>query len=235
MSKKKNLNPKIALSKRKQAAHTRYLSPLSEKPLLPKEKRIEKIADHFESIMQLLGLDIDDDSLSKTPMRVAKMYVNEVFSGLDPSTFPEIRLIDEHCTSDIGHQSLVLTKAHFISFCEHHFVPMIGHAYVGYNPNGKVIGLSKIHRIVRYFAARPQLQERLTSQIADSLSIILETEDVAVSVQAQHFCVLSRGVRDENGITSTNYFSGAFKTDPSKRDEFFKSIEQFSKQSLIPD
>ncbi len=233
MKKKKthNHNPTLKRSKKKDAITTHYPSPVAPKQLaISKEKRIERIAEHFHSIMELLGLDMQNESLSKTPLRVAKMYVNEVFSGLDPATFPEIRLLDQHSSSDIGHQSLILLKVSFTSFCEHHFVPMIGTAYIAYIPQDRVIGLSKIHRIVRFFAARPQLQERLTAQIADSLSTILNSDDVAVSISAQHLCVLARGVRDEEGITTTNYLSGQFQHNPAKQDEFFRSIERLTQQ-----
>lgn len=214
------------------AAITRYPSSIVSSPLSQEEK-IDLIADRFRDIMQALGLDLTDESLAKTPLRVAKMYVNEVFSGLDVNNFPEIRLIEEECTSEVGHHNFILTKCGFTSFCEHHFVPMWGQAFVAYIPQGKLLGLSKIHRIVRFFAQRPQLQERLTSQIADSLAILLESEDVAVTIQAQHFCVMARGVRDENGITTTSYFSGKFKTDASMREEFFRGVDRLMKQGAL--
>lgn len=214
--------------KNEKAAITRYPSPIVKNDLSEKEK-IELIASRFRDIMQALGLDITDESLAKSPLRVAKMYVNEVFSGLNLQNFPDIQLIDEEHTSDVGHHSLIVTKCSFISFCEHHFVPMTGTAFVAYIPKGKLIGLSKIHRVVRFFAKRPQLQERLTSQIADSLAILLHSEDIAVSLHAKHFCVMARGVHDESGATSTSYFGGIFKTDHQKRDEFFHAIDRFNK------
>lgn len=208
------------------AAVTRYPSPISEDaPLLTNEEKISQIADHFEEIMKILGLDLDDDSLAKTPERVARMYVNEIFSGLDLETFPDVSLFDEECAQEQNGQGVILTQVSFTSFCEHHFVPMIGKAYVGYIPSKKIVGLSKIHRIVRFFASRPQLQERLTSQIADSLQTILETDDIAVSIQAQHFCVIARGVQDENSLTSTSALLGSFKEDFLKKEEFFRLIE----------
>ncbi|HXF29502.1 MAG TPA: GTP cyclohydrolase I FolE [Chlamydiales bacterium] len=215
------------MSKKRNPAITRYPSPIAEnRSQRSSEEKIELIADHFHSIMEILGLDMDDESLKKTPGRVAEMFVNEVFSGLSLDTFPDAHLIDEDSSSEVGHHSLILTKCGVMTFCEHHFVPVTGYAFVGYIPRGRVIGLSKIHRIVRYFSHRPQLQERLTAQIADSLSIILGHDDVAVSIQAQHYCVMMRGVRDENGITSTSYFGGAFKNDPSKQDEFFHALQR---------
>ena len=217
-------------------AITRYPSPIATPAAkLTKEEKIDLIADRFHDIMEALGLDMEDESLAKTPKRVAKMYVNEIFSGLDPKNFPNIHLLDEQCTSEVGHHSLLMTKCGFTSFCEHHFVPMYGYAYVAYLPHSKLIGLSKIHRIVHFFAKRPQLQERLTSQIADSLSLILGHENVAVSIHAQHSCVMMRGVQDENGSTTTSYFSGEFKTDASKRDEFFRGIERLMKRSALPE
>jgi GTP cyclohydrolase IA len=209
------------------AAITRYPSPIAEDAeSLSKEEKIALIAEHFHDIMQILGLDLTDESLAKTPKRVARMYVNEIFSGLDLETFPDISLLDEECATEQNGQSLILTRVSFTSFCEHHFVPMHGHAFVGYMPNGKLLGLSKIHRIVRFFAARPQLQERLTSQIADSLSTILESDNIAVAIQAQHFCVIARGVQDDSGITSTSTLLGNFKNDPTKKEEFFNAIER---------
>ena len=213
------------------ASVTRYPSPIAKKPpQLTEKEKIDLIADRFHDIMEALGLDMSDESLAKTPQRVGRMFVDEVFSGLNEENFPDIHLINEACTSAVGHHSLVLSKCSFTSFCEHHFVPMWGYAFVGYIPNGQLIGLSKLNRIVRFFAQRPQLQERLTAQIADSLALVLGHEDVAVAVHAQHSCVMMRGARDEHGITGTSYFSGTFKTDPLKREEFFRNIDRVMKQ-----
>jgi len=205
------------------ASITSHPTPLAKNPpALSGEEKIERIAEHFHEILKTLGLDMDDASLKKSPLRIAKMYVNEIFSGLSEETFPETHLIDEE-----GYENNhVYTKCGFTSMCEHHFVPMTGFVYVSYISHGQVIGLSKIHRIVRYFAARPQLQERLTAQIADSLAIIFGHDDIAVAIQASHFCVMMRGVRDENARTSTSYFSGAFKRDPELREEFFRMMRQ---------
>lgn len=220
-------------TRRKLAATTRFPSPILPTDLSDKEK-ISKIAHHFTQIMQTLGLDLNDHSLTQTPERVAKMYVEEVFRGLDITQFPKISFFKEDI-SESDYKGVVVTKAHFISFCEHHFVPMVGIAFVGYIPNGQVIGLSKISRLVRYFAARPQLQERLSAQIADSLSILLDHEDVAVSIQAQHMCVISRGAKDEGGCTTSLYAKGQFQHDVEVRRDFQAIIAQMlSQEKLLP-
>lgn len=170
--------------------------------------KIELIAKHFKEIMQILGLDLEDDSLKGTPNRVAKMYIKEVFSGLNPANKPSIRLFENKYNYD---QMLVEKDITFYSHCEHHFVPIYGKAHVAYFSSGKVIGLSKINRIVQYFSKRPQVQERLTVQIANELKTILQTEDVAVVMDATHMCVSSRGVNDTNSRTGTAYFSGKFE------------------------
>ena len=197
-----------------------FIAPL---PSMSDEKKIEVIADHFKGIMEVLGLDLENESLARTPYRVAKMYVQEVFSGIDSKNFPAMSFFpDDFHHEHKGH--LVLVKVTFTSFCEHHFIPMEGTAYVGYIPNGKIIGLSKISRIVRYFARRPQLQERMTAQIADSLSILLNTENVAVTITARHFCVIARGVEDTHSHTITNVLRGEFDTNDAMRKEFFEGI-----------
>lgn len=206
-------------------AITRYPSPI-RMPKLSKEVRIERIAEHLQHVMELLGVDLSNQSVSKTPLRMAKMYVNEFFSGLNIEQFPDISLFDEEHTSEEGNHSIVLTKCGFTSFCEHHFVPMTGFVFVGYLPAGKLLGLSKIHRVVRYFASRPQLQERLTSQIGDSLATLLDTTHIAVTTHAEHFCVKARGIRDETGMTSTSYFGGDFLTCPLWREEFFRGVDR---------
>jgi GTP cyclohydrolase I len=219
------------MSKKKDAIHTRFPSPISKKaPLLSKEKKIDFIATRFREILEVLGLDLADPSLQKTPERIARMYVNEIFSGLDDANFPHAALLEEEAVAAGGHHSMIVTQCSFVSICEHHFVPMIGTAYVGYVPNGRLIGLSKLHRLVRFFAARPQLQERLTAQIADSLSTLVATRDVACTITAQHSCVLMRGVKDESGRTTTNYFSGTLKRDPVLQEEFFRTIERLTRE-----
>lgn len=205
---------------------TNYPNPITKLlESVSDEKKIHKIAEHFREIMITLGLDVEDESLSQTPNRIAKMYVKEIFSGLNPKNFPDISLVKDH-ELPLHRSSIVFVSVSFISFCEHHFVPMKGTAYVAYRPNGKLIGLSKIPRIVRYFARRPQLQERMTAQIADCLSLILETEDVAVSMTASHFCVLARGVHDQNSHTITNVLRGEFDENSDIRHEFFDAINR---------
>jgi len=182
--------------------------------------KIELISKHFREIMNILGLDLSDDSLSGTPNRVAKMYVKEVFSGLNPENKPSVRLFDNKYNYD---QMLVEKDITFYSHCEHHFVPIYGRVHVAYFSSGKVIGLSKINRIVQYFAKRPQVQERLTVQIAEELKNALETQDVAVVVDATHMCVSSRGVGDTNSKTGTAHFDGQFK-EQNIRNEFLNFI-----------
>lgn len=175
--------------------------------LLSDEEKKEKIASHFSEIMNILGLDLTDDSLQGTPKRVAKMYVEEIFSGLDPKNKPKIALFENKYQYN---QMLVEKNITFYSNCEHHFVPIFGKVHVAYISSGKVIGLSKINRIVQYFAKRPQVQERLTIQIANELMSVLETEDVAIIIDAKHLCVSSRGIKDESSATVTTSFNGAF-------------------------
>lgn len=191
-------------------------TPTVENSLSDAEK-LELIADRFGDIMRALGLDLRNDSLAETPKRVAKMFVCELFSGLDPRNFPKITAIQ----NDMNYNQMVIVRdVSFTSACEHHFVAFDGFATVAYVPRAKVIGLSKINRIVRYFARRPQVQERLTKQVADCLVAILETEDVAVHFTAQHLCVASRGVEDPSSMTTTTDLRGAFKADAKTRSEF---------------
>jgi GTP cyclohydrolase I len=170
--------------------------------------KIELIQGHFKEIMHILGLDLSDDSLKGTPARVAKMYVKEIFSGLNPANKPAARLFENKYKY---REMLVEKDITFYSSCEHHFVPIIGKAHVAYISSGKVIGLSKINRIVQYFAKRPQVQERLTIQIANELKKALKTNDVGVVLDATHLCVSSRGVGDTNSRTGTAHFTGKFK------------------------
>jgi GTP cyclohydrolase IA len=183
-------------------------------------EKIERIQFHFQQIMEILGLDLTDDSLKDTPARVAKLYVKEIFQGLNPEAFPEITLFN----NSYGYtDALIERDIQVYSYCEHHFVPFIGRAHVAYIPSDKVIGLSKLNRIVKYFARRPQVQERLTNDIATSLKSILNTDDVAVYIEARHFCISSRGVEDTNSATITTHFSGRFKED-GERSRFYSSI-----------
>ncbi|MFQ3575457.1 MAG: GTP cyclohydrolase I FolE [Cytophagales bacterium] len=182
---------------------------------LDDETKINLIEEHFREIMTILGLDLNDDSLKGTPRRVAKMYIQEIFSGLDPKNFPNIQLFENKYQYN---EMLVERDITFYSNCEHHFVPIIGKAHVAYISNGQVIGLSKINRIVQYFAKRPQVQERLTVQIANSLKEVLGTEDVAVLIDASHLCVSSRGIKDVSSRTVTSHYSGAFDNEDKKKE-----------------
>ena len=187
---------------------------------LSDEEKITKISYHFRNIMETLGLDLTDDSLGGTPLRVAKMYVNEVFSGLDPKNMPSATLFENKFKYN---QMVVEKDITFYSHCEHHFVPIYGKAHVAYISSGKVIGLSKINRIVQYFAKRPQVQERLTMQVGQQMMEYLNTEDVAVVMDANHMCVSSRGVGDVNSKTGTAFFNGRFNDDITKH-EFLNYI-----------
>ncbi|MEO1487707.1 MAG: GTP cyclohydrolase I FolE [Bacteroidota bacterium] len=187
---------------------------------LTDEEKKESIAKLFEQIMDVMGLDLTDDSLKGTPKRVAKMYIDEIFSGLNPANKPKVALFENKYQYN---QMLVEKDITFYSNCEHHFVPIIGKAHVAYISSGKVIGLSKLNRIVQYFAKRPQVQERLTNQIALELQSILETEDVAVIIDAKHLCVSSRGIKDDTSATVTSFYGGQFNT-PEKIQELYNYI-----------
>ena len=176
---------------------------------LSDSEKKERIAILFEEIMDVIGLDLTDDSLKGTPKRVAKMYIDEIFSGLNPKNKPNIALFDNKYQYN---QMLVEKNITFYSNCEHHFVPIIGKAHVAYISSGKVIGLSKLNRIVQYYAKRPQVQERLTNQIANELQSVLNTKDVAVIIDAKHLCVSSRGIKDNTSKTVTAYYGGRFNT-----------------------
>ena len=184
------------------------------------EEKIAQIEYHFRQIMDTLGLDLTDDSLKGTPKRVAKMYVQEIFSGLDPKNMPKAALFENKYNYN---EMLVEKDISFYSNCEHHFVPIFGKAHVAYIANGQVIGLSKLNRIVQYFAKRPQVQERLTIQIAKELQKILGTEDVAVMMDAKHLCVASRGIKDDTSSTITSFYGGKFQQEATKA-EFLKYI-----------
>jgi len=175
--------------------------------VLSDEEKKVKIEGLFAQIMDVMGLDRTDDSLQGTPKRVAKMYIEEIFSGLNPANKPKVALFDNKYNYN---QMLVEKDITFYSNCEHHFVPIIGKAHVAYVSSGKVIGLSKLNRIVQYYAKRPQVQERLTNQIAEDLKAILDTDDVAVIIDAKHLCVSSRGVKDDTSSTVTTYYGGVF-------------------------
>ncbi|WP_031527048.1 GTP cyclohydrolase I FolE [Dyadobacter crusticola] len=179
------------------------------------EVKMELIEKHFRHIMEIMGLDLTDDSLKGTPKRVAKMFIKEVFSGLDPKNKPAVTLFDNKYKYD---QMLVEKDISVFSNCEHHFVPIYGKAHVAYISSGKVIGLSKLNRIVEYYSKRPQVQERLTVQIANELKQALQTEDVAVVIDAQHMCVQSRGIRDSGSSTVTAYYGGKFENEVTKKE-----------------
>lgn len=188
--------------------YTGLETPLREDAFeMSDDEKKHQIAYHFQKIMEVMGLDLTDDSLKGTPNRVAKMYIDEIFSGLHPANKPKIALFDNKYQYN---QMLVEKDISFYSNCEHHFVPIIGKAHVAYISSGKVIGLSKLNRIVQYYAKRPQVQERLTNQIGEDLKQILNTEDVAVIIEAKHLCVSSRGVKDDTSSTVTVFYSGAF-------------------------
>ena len=191
-------------------------TPVIDNGLSRKEK-IDKIEGNFDEIVTTLGLDLKDDSLMDTPKRVAKMYVNEIFWGLDYDAFPKVTVVD----NKMKYNEMVVEKGISVqSYCEHHFVNIDGLATVAYIPNNKVLGLSKMNRVVEYFSRRPQIQERLTEQIYHALSFILETDNVALTIDAKHFCVKSRGVEDTQCSTVTSRLGGGFKSDPEVRAEF---------------
>ena len=191
-------------------------TPVTDNGLSSTEK-INKIEDNFNQILDTLGLDRRDDSLLDTPKRIAKMYVNEIFWGLDYEAFPKATVVE----NKMKYNEMVIVKNISVqSYCEHHFVVIDGLACVAYVPKEKVLGLSKINRIVEYFAKRPQIQERLTEQVYHALSFILETDDVAVMIDAQHYCVKSRGVEDTGSSTITSRLGGGFKSDHKARTEF---------------
>lgn len=226
------MNPKKSQSALEQAVE--ILAQVRPSPViangLSTEDKIAKIEMHFGEIMKTLGLDLADDSLCDTPKRIAKMYVNEVFGGLDLNNFPKITVIENSMDYD---QMVCVQDIEVISMCEHHFQPIDGFATIAYIPNHKVIGLSKINRIVEFFGRRPQVQERLTKQVADCLQYLLGTEDVAVHINAKHYCVIARGVRDTHSTTTTSDIRGAFKTQPETRTEFLKQCRtRFSSPSM---
>ncbi len=196
----------------------------AETPLRPDafkmsdDNKMTAIEGKFRDIMDIMGLDLTDDSLRGTPRRVAKMFVQEIFYGLNPANKPEISLFD----NKFGYKEMLVERDVSVnSFCEHHFLPITGKAHVGYISGGKVIGLSKINRLVDYYSRRPQVQERLTVQIAEELKKVLKTEDVAIVIDAKHLCVSCRGINDENSSTITSFYGGRFQ-DMQVREEFLK-------------
>ncbi len=187
---------------------------------LSDDEKIDEIEKHFKEIMEVLGLDLNDDSLSQTPKRVAKMYVKEIFKGLNPKNKPAITLFE----NKYGYNQMLVEKNISIySMCEHHFVPIYGKAHVAYIAEDKVIGLSKLHRLVKYYAQRPQVQERLNNQILEALKEALETEHVAIAIDARHMCVECRGVEDVTSSTITSAISGDFKNEATRM-EFLRYV-----------
>lgn len=203
----------------------------AETPLRPDafiksdEQKMDTIEKHFRIIMEELGLDLTDDSLNGTPHRVAKMFVKEIFSGLNPKNKPKISVFENSYHYD---KMLVEANISFNSTCEHHFLPIVGHAHIGYVSSGKVIGLSKLNRIVDYFARRPQVQERMIMQIFNELKSVLETDNVMIVVEAEHLCVSSRGIKDASSYTSTIQYGGIFN-EKENRNDFFNLIKQDKK------
>ena len=198
------------------------ISVTEEKPArkLTNKEKIDAIANHFSSIMKILDLDLNDDSLKDTPRRVAKMYVEEIFEGLDNSKIPNIKKFE----NSFDYKGIILEKnISLFSLCEHHFVPIIGKAHIGYFAKNKIVGLSKLNRIVNFFSKKPQVQEKLTVQIVDFLKKELETEDVACIIDAQHLCVSMRGIKDVNSWTSTAEYSGKF-LESNFKNEFLQLI-----------
>ena len=185
-------------------------------------EKMVSIENHFFKIMEEMGLDMTDDSLKGTPFRVAKMFVQEIFSGLNPANKPKIAVFENSYNYD---KMLVEADISFNSTCEHHFLPIIGKAHIGYVSSGKVIGLSKLNRIVDYYSRRPQVQERLIMQIFNELKSVLDTEDVIVVMEAKHLCVSSRGINDESSFTSTIQYGGVFD-EKENRNDFFNLIKK---------
>ncbi|MGR5094590.1 GTP cyclohydrolase I FolE [Vibrio maritimus] len=194
-----------------------------ETPMTPSEmssdQKYNRIKGLLTEVVSTLGLDLTDDSLAETPHRIAKMYVHEIFSGLDYDNFPKISVIDNKMSVD---EMVNVSDIDLTSTCEHHFITIDGLAQVAYIPKSKILGLSKINRIVRFFAQRPQVQERLTQQILVAIQTLVETENVAVTIKATHYCVKSRGVMDANSETTTTALGGTFKTNPQTRAEFLR-------------
>lgn len=215
------LNETNVISEEAQRVHEALLKKGLETPMQARQlndvQKYERIKDSFTDILDALGLDMNDDSLIETPHRIAKMFVSEIFSGLDYQQFPRITVIENKMSVD---EMIKVKNISFTSTCEHHFVTIDGLATVAYIPQDKIIGLSKINRIVRFFSQRPQVQERLTQQILLALQTLLETQDVAITMEAQHYCVKARGVMDASSSTQTTALGGCFKKNNNTRVEF---------------
>ncbi len=210
-------------------ANNEWLSKVLPSPQRPNalsnEEKRTRIEKSVRDILETLGLDLNNDSLTETPRRIAKMYVDEIFSGLDPATTPKITTIKNDMEYD---QMIVVRDVAVLSTCEHHFQTIDGRATVAYIPTDKVIGLSKINRLVDFFAKRPQVQERLTKQVADAMEVLLETPHVAVHINAKHYCVVARGIRDTTSTTATCEVRGDFRTSASTRKEFLSHCQSSS-------
>jgi GTP cyclohydrolase I len=217
----KVVTPQLAISDEAHRVRDVLIDRGLETPLvhtgLSRDQKYQRIRDSFADIARTLGLDLADDSLSETPHRIAKMYVDEIFSGLDYARFPKVTAIE----NKMGVEEMVkIDDISVVSTCEHHFITIDGLARVAYIPAQKIIGLSKVNRIVRFFAQRPQVQERLTQQVLVALQELLGTDDVAITINAAHYCVKARGVMDSNSTTQTTALGGVFKSDSRTRGEF---------------
>ena len=221
---KTKCDPELGLKVHAHLVKVGVETPIKETgQVIDRKGKIDIIESLFTDIMKTLGLDLTDDSLIETPKRVAKMYVNEIFWGLDYEAFPKCTTVDNKMHYN---EMVVERNVNVQSNCEHHFVVIDGLATVAYVPKQRVLGLSKINRIVEYFSKRPQIQERLTEQIFHTLQFILDTEDVAVLIDAQHYCVKSRGVEDTGSSTVTVRLGGGFKNHPEVRNEFYQIARQ---------
>lgn len=215
-------DPMLGCAVHEMLVKTGVETPMSEDKLPKHEERLGTIIRNIHEIMAALGLDLKDDSLCETPRRIAKMYLNEIFWGLDYNNFPKITTIE----NKMQYENMLLERHIKVSSqCEHHFLPFIGEAFIAYLPDKRVIGLSKINRIVEFFSRRPQVQERLTEQIFHTLCMILDTENVAVLIRACHTCVKLRGVEDVNSDTVTSRLGGKFYAGEALRNEFYQSIK----------
>lgn len=216
------INPELGLAVHRHLVQLGLETPIITENLSQSDhEKVQIIQEHMTEVMKTLGLDLSDDSLTETPLRIAKMFVYEKFWGLKPENFPKCTAVE----NKMQYNEMVTEKnIRVLSDCEHHFVQIDGYATVSYIPKGKVLGLSKLNRIVEYFSRRPQIQERLTQQVGEALKFILNTDDVAVSVSAKHYCVISRGVEDQSSFTVTNYLSGVYRDNSDTRAEFLRIV-----------
>jgi GTP cyclohydrolase I len=213
-------NPELGRKVHEHLVRQGVETPMVERAVLNPQERIDSIATHFTHIMSWLGMDLTDDSMAESPIRVSKMYVNELMWGLNPDNFPKCTVVE----NKMGYDEMVLEKGiQVISLCEHHFQTISGTACVAYIPKNKVLGLSKLGRVVEYFSRRPQIQERLTEQVYHALSYILETDNIAVLINAEHYCIKARGLQQHGSTTITSKLGGAFKEESALRAEFFSA------------